>query len=246
MIIDLNYVALYTISNELNDKIYVGVTSDPNRRFKHHMVSAFEKYPSGKFKYIRQFPSDIRKLGPKSFKLNILNCGTPYLISIEEKLLTKSIANNILYNSMQGGTYFNKFRTPEELSALTLEYKTNGILKLKQNSLFGRFIHLLKESGVNENLVKKLKLESTEFHREKRLKVECNKRASDFKLLNSVWKTHGIEKLLKYKYSSRNESGYRRLRTLLTSGSLSNNIKCSELKIDRARYKLKLKELKRK
>ena len=63
----MNHYYVYTISNINNDKLYVGVTNDPKRRWREHL------YKSEK-ESVSKIYSAMKKYGKSTFSMNILYC----------------------------------------------------------------------------------------------------------------------------------------------------------------------------
>jgi len=95
---DRTYV--YKILNNSNDKIYIGISSEPYKRFYNHKWFA-KRYSD----YDSHFTRAILKIGEDNFRLEIVACcfTREFAFELEEKLISQH-DKNMLYNSHKGGT----------------------------------------------------------------------------------------------------------------------------------------------
>lgn len=86
---------LYKVSNIFNDKLYIGVTFDPKRRWQHH------QYESSNCVKLKRA---LAKYGKENFKFEVICIGTEeYILDLEAKAIVAydSIKNG--YNTIPGG-----------------------------------------------------------------------------------------------------------------------------------------------
>jgi len=100
---------LYKITNNINGKVYVGITGDPKRRKYEH----FRK-KSGSFSLVRLA---VDKYGQENFKFEVLVEGErDYIVDLEPKAISLYRAMDYGYNLQSGGC-------PERGS--TVEYRSD-------------------------------------------------------------------------------------------------------------------------
>ncbi len=90
---------LYKITNTLNRKIYIGITSDPERRKRQH----FNKTPVGTVSILKQA---IVKYGSENFSFDVICVGEKdYILDLEVKAIKLYQTQNkeFGYNIKQGG-----------------------------------------------------------------------------------------------------------------------------------------------
>lgn len=105
----MNNYCIYSITNILNNKVYIGKTSaDPSRRWKDHIRSSLNK--DSKKQYIHRA---ILKYGIDNFKFSIIKYFTlekdAYLAEKEHIKLYNSFGKNG-YNETEGGTFSGNIR----------------------------------------------------------------------------------------------------------------------------------------
>lgn len=87
---------LYQIQNKINNKIYIGITTDPKAREYQHL-----RKKSGGFSVIRQA---VSKYGKESFEFKVLVIGVKdYICDLERSLISVYKKSGISYNIKDGG-----------------------------------------------------------------------------------------------------------------------------------------------
>lgn len=85
---------LYKITNLLNQKVYIGVTSRPEERFKQHL---------SKYSTCTKLRNSIQKNGAENFQYSILCVGEQeYILDLEKKAITAYDSINNGYNLIWG------------------------------------------------------------------------------------------------------------------------------------------------
>lgn len=115
--------SLYKIVNSINDKIYIGITSDPSRRLKQHKSDSSN---------CTKLKRAMLKYGPDNFSMEIICIGSEqYIIELEEKAITlyDSMMNG--YNTMPGSAKSGNLTLPEEVKSKISEslniYHSNNV-----------------------------------------------------------------------------------------------------------------------
>lgn len=98
--------SIYIIKNKLNNKIYVGSSTNPNQRFRDHICNAFTKNKSGKLY------DAIREMGKDNFFIEII-----------EKVEKRNAEERETY-------YIKKFNSVE--NGYNTKYRIEGITTLKE------------------------------------------------------------------------------------------------------------------
>lgn len=153
---------LYKITNKINNKKYIGVSVNPDRRFKQHIIDAKNS------KYDTYFYNAIRKYGAESFILEILE--TRELqndIFLLERLYISKL-NTICpngYNSHlggKGGLYNPSSLLRKKLSDSAKKRKTHkNLVPFKQGHIpwnKGKFVNISSKFNKSSKKYKKSKL----------------------------------------------------------------------------------------
>jgi hypothetical protein len=105
---------LYKIVNNVNDKIYIGVTVDPYKRWYGHMTK------NSKCNKLR---NAIRKHGKNNFEMIVLCCGeAEYILDLEVRCIAAWDTVNSGYNLDKGGRGVSKANLPNRPVMESPEY----------------------------------------------------------------------------------------------------------------------------
>lgn len=94
-----DYYYLYKISNTIDSSVYIGITNDPERRFREHLNSPSNKY----------LEAAMNLFGKDKFIFNILCCTNRDSIDALEIATIKNLRDSgiVLYNISNGGLIGN-------------------------------------------------------------------------------------------------------------------------------------------
>lgn len=128
------YGVIYKISNNINDKVYIGQTTDPINRWSVHKMSYKIKDRSANIMY-----DDMRKYGIDKFKFEII-CKCYNKEELKEKEMCYSKEYNSIYPNgynMMVGNFMTKSRLREPFKVVDFKLKTdyiwdNGIASLSR------------------------------------------------------------------------------------------------------------------
>ena len=110
---------LYKIVNEVNGKVYIGVTKHPTRRWKEHI---------SRHSTCRHLSWAIQKHGVENFKMAVLCIGSyDYILELEEAAIREYDSQRNGYNIISG--YTNSKYTKNEYGGYMSDGEDGGYLK---------------------------------------------------------------------------------------------------------------------
>lgn len=133
-------IGIYCITNTINNKKYIGQSTNINKRWLRHLQGSFNPHIY-KSDYNTLIHRAIRKYGKENFKLEILEeCSKKDLNEREMywigKYKTFPPSLNKGYNNSPGGSLFNDFKNYDKLKYIIGYLKLS---KLKQRELAYKF-----------------------------------------------------------------------------------------------------------
>lgn len=143
-------VGIYKITNLINNKVYIGQSSDIERRFNEHKHDPFEQNNHG-YNYI--FYQAIREYGIDNFSFEILETCSIKELNEKEKYWIKYYNSYIGwnqsngYNMTIGGQGTRKFDPQEIIKLWNNGFKVEEIMK-ELNASYNTVIHYLHQENL--------------------------------------------------------------------------------------------------
>lgn len=143
--IKMEVKAIYKITNRINGKIYIGISSNPSRRFREHYISNTQ--------YVSLINRAMRKWGIENFDLEVLEWTENWMVREQEHIQNfRSISPNG-YNIHKGGN-IPPIRSGESSNLATI---SEQVARAIQKDLSNYKIHrktIWKKYNVSMDLIR--------------------------------------------------------------------------------------------